>query len=39
MENKLTPEVALQNLYVAARQAKLSADEHAIIGQSAQVIK
>lgn len=36
--NQITPEQALANLYNAARLARLTADEHAIIAQSAQVL-
>lgn len=34
----LTPDVALQNLVVAARQARLSYQEHAIIDASINVL-
>lgn len=34
----ITPQQALANLYNAARQAKLSADEHSIVLDSAKVI-
>lgn len=35
---KLTPQQALQNLYVAARSAKLTADEHTLLGKCAEVL-
>lgn len=35
----LTPEQALQNLCIAARQAKLTADEHFAIQQSGNILK
>lgn len=38
MENKITNEQALQNLYVAARRAPLTADEHDMVKQSAFVL-
>ena len=37
--NKLTPEIALNNLYQAARLAKLTADEHAMIIESVKVLQ
>ncbi len=37
--NKITPTQALANLYQAARLAKLSADEHALVNESAKVIQ
>jgi len=38
MNKELTPQQALTNLYVAARQAKLTADEHKVIEGSASVL-
>ena len=37
--NKLTPEQALGNLYQAARLARLTAEEHQVLAESAQVLR
>lgn len=36
--NTITPSQALQNIYIAARQAPLSADQHQLIADSAKII-
>ena len=37
MNNQITPETALNNLYMAARNAPLKADDHDLLQKSAQV--
>lgn len=39
MENKITPQQALQNIYVASRKAPLTADEHELIKQCAVILQ